>query len=41
MSKKLSAKYSQKFPDHVKKSATDALKPFSKKVIQKSKQLVI
>ena len=36
ISKSLSVKYSQKIPDHAKKSATDALKTSSKKVIQKT-----
>ena len=32
----LSSKYSQKIPDHTKQSATDALKPTSKRAIQKT-----
>ena len=36
ISKNLSGKYSQKPLDHAKKSATDALKTFSKRVIQKT-----
>ena len=35
ISKKLSGKYSQKLLDDAKQSATDALKTFSKRVIQK------
>ena len=35
-SKNLSSKYSQKLFDHVKKSATDAIKTASKKPIQKT-----
>ena len=35
ISKNLSGKYSQKLVDHAKQSATDALKPASKRVIQK------
>ena len=35
ISKNLSGKYSQKPPGHTKKSATDALKTSSKRVIQK------
>ena len=35
ISKNLSGKYSQKFLDHTKQSATDALKTTSKKAIQK------
>ena len=36
VSKNLSGKYSQKLLDHAKQSATDALKPASKRVIQKT-----
>ena len=36
ISKNLSGKYSQKLLDHSKKSATDALKTSSKRVIQKT-----
>ena len=36
ISKNLSGKYSQKLLDHVKQSATDALKTSSKRVIQKA-----
>ena len=36
ISKNLSSKYSQKLLDHAKKSATDALKTSSKRVIQKN-----
>ena len=36
LSKNLSSKYSQKLIDHAKQSATDAVKPFSKKSIQKT-----
>ena len=40
--KNLSGKYTQKLSDHTKKSATDALKTSSKRVIQKTaEQLVI
>ena len=40
--KNLSGKYTQKLSDHAKKSATDALKTSSKRVIQKTaEQLVI
>ena len=35
ISKNLNGKYSQKFPDHAKQSATGALKTTSTKVIQK------
>ena len=35
-SKKLSGKYSQKYLDHAKQSATDALKTSSERVIQKT-----
>ena len=35
-SKKLIGKYSQKFPGHAEKSATDILKTISEKVIQKT-----
>ena len=38
ISKNLSGKYSQKLLDHNKKSAADALKVASKKVIQKSNE---
>ena len=42
ISKNVSGKYSQKLFDHAKKSATDALKTTSKRVIKKKqKQLVI
>ena len=34
--KNLSGKYSQYFCDHAKQSATDALKTFSRRVIQKN-----
>ena len=34
-SKSLNSQYSQKLLDHAKQSATDAFKPFSKRVIQK------
>ena len=37
MSKNFSSKYSQKPLDHAKKSATDALKTASKRVIQRSR----
>ena len=36
ISKKLCGKYSQKFLDHAKQSATDALKTSSKRVFQKA-----
>ena len=36
ISKSLSGKYSQKPFDHAKQSATDAIKTFSKRVIQKT-----
>ena len=36
ISKNLSRKYSQKVLDHAKKSATDALKTSSKRVLQKT-----
>ena len=36
ISKDLSGKYSQKLFDHAKKSATDALKTSSKRVLQKN-----
>ena len=36
ISQKLSSKYSQKVHDHAKQSAADALKTYSKRVIQKT-----
>ena len=36
ISKNLNCKYSQKFLDHPKQSATDALKTASKRVVQKT-----
>ena len=36
ISKNLSSKHAQKLLDHAKKSATDAFKTFSKRVIQKA-----
>ena len=36
ISKTLCGKYSQKFLDHAKQSATDALKTYSKRVFQKA-----
>ena len=37
--KNLSGKYSQRFLDHAKQSATDALKTTSKRVIQKAAEV--
>ena len=39
--KSLSGKYSQKFIDHAKQSATDALKTSSKRVIQKTAEPLV
>ena len=39
ISKKLRGKYSQKLLDHAKKSATDAIKTSSKRVIQKTEEV--
>ena len=39
ISKNLSTKYSQKLLDHAKKSATDAIKTSSKRVIQKAAEV--
>ena len=39
ISKKLRDKYSQKLLDHAKKSATDAIKTSSKRVIQKTEEV--
>ena len=39
ISKNLSTKYSQKLLDHAKKSATDAIKTSSKRVIQKTAEV--
>ena len=41
ISKILSSKRSQKLPYHAKRSATDAIKTSSKRVIKKQKQLVV
>ena len=40
ISKNSSSKYSQKLLDHAKKSATDALKTASKRVIQKTAMVI-
>ena len=41
ISKNLSGKYSQKPLDHAKKSVTDALKTSSKRVIQKTAEILV
>ena len=41
LSKALSGKYSQKLLDHAKKSATDAFKTTSKRIIQKTGERVL
>ena len=41
ISKNLSCKHSQKFLDHAKKSATDALKTASKRTIQKTAAAIV
>ena len=38
--KDLSSKYNQKLLDHAKKSATDAIKTSSKRVIQKTAEVI-
>ena len=40
MSKNLSGKYSQKFLDHDKQSATDAFKTSSKRAIEKTAEVI-